>query len=289
MVKLRKILLSDKTEFEKHHPSKDIGCESSFAVNFLYAKDYPTYIGNWHNRIAIAKPPNLLYYPLGEETSAKELAEYAEDISNSGFKFEYIYNVPPDFAKNFPDYEKYFSLVENEGEFDYIYQPDSLAELKGSLLRKKRNHIKHFIEENPNWCEDDITQKNLDDAQFFVESRSTAFERQAIETAFENFFELNLSGIILRDNDGTIVGTSIFTEIADGVYDVLIEKSAHHTRGASQMLVVLQAKKLRELGAKLINREQDLNLPNLRHAKKSLDPIFLYKRVSLVPKNYARN
>lgn len=289
MVKLRKILLSDKTEFEKHHPSKDIGCESSFAVNFLYAKDYPTYIGNWHNRIAIAKPPNLLYYPLGEETSAKELAEYAEDISNSGFKFEYIYNVPPDFAKKFPDYEKYFSLVENEGEFDYIYQPDSLAELKGSLLRKKRNHIKHFIEENPNWCEDDITQKNLDDAQFFVESRSTAFERQAIETAFENFFELNLSGIILRDNDGTIVGTSIFTEIADGVYDVLIEKSAHHTRGASQMLVVLQAKKLRELGAKLINREQDLNLPNLRHAKKSLDPIFLYKRVSLVPKNYARN
>lgn len=289
MVKLRKILLSDKTEFEKHHPSKDIGCESSFAVNFLYAKDYPTYIGNWHNRIAIAKPPNLLYYPLGEETSAKELAEYAEDISNSGFKFEYIYNVPPDFAKKFPDYEKYFSLVENEGEFDYIYQPDSLAELKGSLLRKKRNHIKHFIEENPNWCEDDITQKNLDDAQFFVESRSTAFERQAIETAFENFFELNLSGIILRDNDGTIVGTSIFTEIADGVYDVLIEKSDHHTRGASQMLVVLQAKKLRELGAKLINREQDLNLPNLRHAKKSLDPIFLYKRVSLVPKNYARN
>ena len=289
MVKLRKILLSDKTEFEKHHPSKDIGCESSFAVNFLYAKDYPTYIGNWHNRIAIAKPPNLLYYPLGEETSAKELAEYAEDISNSGFKFEYIYNVPPDFAKKFPDYEKYFSLVENEGEFDYIYQPDSLAELKGSLLRKKRNHIKHFIEENPNWCEDDITQKNLDDAQFFVESRSTVFERQAIETAFENFFELNLSGIILRDNDGTIVGTSIFTEIADGVYDVLIEKSDHHTRGASQMLVVLQAKKLRELGAKLINREQDLNLPNLRHAKKSLDPIFLYKRVSLVPKNYARN
>lgn len=289
MVKLRKILLSDKTEFEKHHPSKDIGCESSFAVNFLYAKDYPTYIGNWHNRIAIAKPPNLLYYPLGEETSAKELAEYAEDISNSGFKFEYIYNVPPDFAKKFPDYEKYFSLVENEGEFDYIYQPDSLAELKGSLLRKKRNHIKHFIEENPNWCEDDITQKNLDDAQFFAESRSTAFERQAIETAFENFFELNLSGIILRDNDGTIVGTSIFTEIADGVYDVLIEKSDHHTRGASQMLVVLQAKKLRELGAKLINREQDLNLPNLRHAKKSLDPIFLYKRVSLVPKNYARN
>lgn len=289
MVKLRKILLADKSEFDKHIPKENIGCESSFAVNFLYANNYPTYIGTWRNRIAIAKPPNLLYYPIGEETSAKELVEYAKEISDSGVEFEYIYNVPPDFAKRYPEFEKYFYLVENEGEFDYIYTPDSLAELKGSLLRKKRNHIRHFLEENPNWSEEEISSENFDEARFFVESRCTDFEKPSIKSAFDNFFNLGLSGIILRNDNQTIVGVAIFTKIGDSTYDVLIEKSNHHSRGASQFLVVLQAKKMMSLGAKFINREQDLNLPNLRHAKKSLDPIFLYKRVALIPKNYERN
>ena len=286
---MRKIQLADKAEFEKYIHPRNIGCESSFVVNFLYSENYPTYIGQWRNHLAIAKPPNLLYYPLGTDISAKELAEYAKEISDAGFEFEYIYNVPPNFFQKNPNYEKYFYLLENEGEFDYIYKPDCLAELRGARLRKKRNHIKHFLAENPNWSEEEISSKNLKEALGFVESKSIDSEKLAIKSAFDNFYKLELFGIILRDEKKRIIGVAIFAKIGENTFDVLIEKSDHQTHGASQMLIVLQAKKMLSLGAKFINREQDLNLPNLRHAKKSLDPIFLYKRVSLIPKSYERN
>lgn len=289
MIELRKIRLCDKTEFEKHVPKENIGCESSFVVNFLYAQNFPTYIGNWRGKVAIAKPPNLLYYPVGEFTYARELAEYAKEISDAGFEFEYIYNVPPDYKHKSPDLEKYFYLIENEGEFDYIYAPDSLAQLKGALLRKKRNHIKHFLAENPNWSEEKISQNNFENARSFVENRCVEAEKSSIKSAFENFYDLALDGIVLRDNTKQIVGVAIFAKIGEAIYDVIIEKSDHQKRGASQMLVMLEAQKLLGLGATFINREQDLNLPNLRHAKRSLDPIFMYKRVSLIPKNYERN
>ena len=68
------------------------------------------------------------------------------------------------------------------------------------------------------------------------------------------------------------------------MFDVLFEKSDKTEKGAAQMLVKLETEFLIKQNALYMNREQDLGEPNLRQAKKSLDPSRMYKRLSVVPK-----
>ena len=68
-------------------------------------------------------------------------------------------------------------------------------------------------------------------------------------------------------------------------HSVHFEKSDKLVEGASQMIVKCEAQSILEHGGKFMNREQDLGDPNLRHAKESLDPDFMYGRLGAKPRN----
>ena len=62
--------------------------------------------------------------------------------------------------------------------------------------------------------------------------------------------------------------------------DIHFEKADHAIKGISQTLTWQLAIALRGK-AKFMNREQDMNEENLRHAKRSLDPERFFKRYFL--------
>lgn len=290
---LRDISASDKAEICGLIAKKPCdSCERNFANLFMWRKMYKTQIAELEGSVLPYNSANrILMFPIGKEPSPKELFETATAFVNAkksdgGF----IYDIPPSYVeRNFSEMSKYFEIGEDENEFDYIYDLNHLINLNGALLRKKHNLIRQFDKANPNARVCELNAQNANDAfDFMLEiNRKKEISRtygglknedDAILCAKENFEFLNLKGVLLFAEEGELAGVSIFSEINPQIYTVHFEKCDPSFKGAPQKLVWLEANEMKKLGALRMNREQDLGIENLRHAKRSLDPLFLYKR-----------
>lgn len=267
-------------------------CERNFANLFMWRKMYKTQIVKSGGSVLPYNSANrVIMFPIGEEPSPKELFETASAFisakkSDDGF----IYDIPPSYVeKNFSELSKYFEIGEDENEFDYIYDLNHLINLNGALLRKKHNLIRQFDKLYPNATFRELNAQNANAAfDFMLEINrqkeiSITYgglknEDDALMCARENFEFLNLRGILLFAEEGVLAGVSIFSEINPQIYTVHFEKCNPAFKGASQKLAWLEANEIKRLGASRMNREQDLGIENLRHAKRSLDPLCLYKR-----------
>lgn len=267
-------------------------CERNFANLFMWRKMYKTQIVKSGGSVLPYNSANrVIMFPIGEEPSPKELFETVSALisakkSDDGF----IYDIPPSYVeKNFSELSKYFEIGEDENEFDYIYDLNHLINLNGALLRKKHNLIRQFDKLYPNATFRELNAQNANAAfDFMLEINrqkeiSITYgglknEDDALMCARENFEFLNLRGILLFAEEGVLAGVSIFSEINPQIYTVHFEKCNPAFKGAPQKLAWLEANEIKRLGASRMNREQDLGIENLRHAKRSLDPLCLYKR-----------
>ena len=102
-------------------------------------------------------------------------------------------------------------------------------------------------------------------------------ERQVIDCAFRKFYELGLSGALLRV-DGKVVAYAMGEPMADGeTYCVHFEKASPEYPTAYAAINKLFAEN--SLGKfKYINREDDAGVEGLRKAKTSYQPEFLVKK-----------
>lgn len=267
-------------------------CERNFANLFMWRKMYKTQIVKSGGSVLPYNSANrVIMFPIGEEPSPKELFETASAFisakkSDDGF----IYDIPPSYVeKNYSELSKYFEIGEDENEFDYIYDLNHLINLNGALLRKKHNLIRQFDKLYPNATFQELNAQNANAAfDFMLEINrqkeiSITYgglknEDDALMCARENFKFLNLRGILLFAEEGVLAGVSIFSEINPQIYTVHFEKCNPAFKGAPQKLAWLEANEIKRLGASRMNREQDLGIENPRHAKRSLDPLCLYKR-----------
>jgi hypothetical protein len=194
----------------------------------------------------------------------------------------------------------------NRGDSDYIYSAENLAMLPGSDYRKKRNHISRFtrtygqfelremtpaniadaLEIEKRWLNDDgeMVTGNADCetpcdcaeaalAERSEDEKSRMAEYCAIVEALENFDALQMRGAVLYV-EGKPVGMTIASEIAPGVWDIHFEKviGEYADNGGYAVINKLFAEHLVAVGAKLINREEDIGLEGLRKAKLSYYP-----------------
>lgn len=190
---------------------------------------------------------------------------------------------------NFPEY---FRFEEDEGSFDYLYDVEALAELRGKKLSKKRNHINSFLTSYDNWLVEPITSKNVEECIDFAkdwyiakESKveegisSLQYERESMLRVLDKFSDLEADGILLRI-EGKCLAFTVGQCISTHTYDVVFEKADEQIRGAYNIINREFVRHLRRKYPKLkyINRENDLNLPGLRKAKNSYMPCELLKK-----------
>ena len=55
-----------------------------------------------------------------------------------------------------------FTYEDNRNAYDYLYEIETLAELKGKKYQAKRNHINRFLENHPDWHSEVISHDNMD-------------------------------------------------------------------------------------------------------------------------------
>lgn len=176
--------------------------------------------------------------------------------------------------------------------FDYIYEVETLAELKGRKLQKKRNHINKFLSLYPDWQTWVITEADIPAiremaAQWYRDREAQNpdgdydMEKIALDRALSHFTEMGLEGLILTDGQRMLAFT-MGSRLRSEIFDTNFEKALEDAEGAYPMINREFARYLRAKYPELryIDREDDMGIPGLRQAKLSYNPQFVEKSVA---------
>ena len=166
-------------------------------------------------------------------------------------------------------------------QYDYIYSRSDLAELHGSHLNAKRNHIHRFRAEHPDFEYRPLTPELFDECRQLTEtwqeekdaSDTIDAEKQVMETIFSNWDALGMIGGSIFV-DGRMVAFTYGAAVTADTLDVCVEKADRRMEGAFAIINQQFAEHLPEQYIYL-NREEDMGIPGLRKAKLSYHPEIL--------------
>ena len=202
--------------------------------------------------------------------------------------FDLYWYVPGDYLETLDSDElKSLFLIEEQPEFkDYVYLTDDLIHLRGNRFSKKRNLINQFTREylRRNRVKvDEIRPEDVDECLQFLElwcdqhdcdteqESSLACEKHAVITTLKNMNRLESKGIQVRV-DGKIYAFGIGSRLNQTTATLNFEKADSGIKGLYQFLDNECARRLFS-EFRYINKESDMNIPNLAESKQSYNPI----------------
>lgn len=186
-------------------------------------------------------------------------------------------------------------LIEGSRDYsEYVYKVEKLIKLPGGELARKRQYVNKFFRFYGGRCRSEkITPEYFSDILKFqsewLENKNSidknpshqAFleiENEEIHTAFKNFDELGLSGIVLLI-DGAVKGYFFGCPLSDNCFTDIVNKADRNINGIYHVMVGEFLKKCCS-GYGFINRQEDLGVQGLRKIKTEYKPDFMiYKFV----------
>ncbi|QSH41145.1 phosphatidylglycerol lysyltransferase domain-containing protein [Lentisphaerota bacterium ZTH] len=290
---LKPIGVEDKDIFLKYFSVQGrMSCECNFASLYSWSSKYNfSWTEYKDNLIVYGALEKALLMPPGKFPTVEEITSLAKKFRDNDLGAGTIYDVPDVYLARFPDVKEYFDIQCSEDQNDYIYSTSKLCRLDGKRLRKKRNLIKQFEHEYPNFKCLPLSASNKEAALEMAmkinaqlpQGRFIDEENHALQSAFAELEQIGMEGVVLYAAENKIAGISVFSRLNPETFDVHFEKADHNYKGSSQMLARQVACVLHNR-SKYLNREQDMGIPGLRRAKKSLDPIYMYKRYTITLK-----
>lgn len=266
----------------------DQTCDSVLLDNFLWGDYYHVHycerdgkavlwtmniFGKKYAALPVCKIEDMPHY-------FKELERYFNEEFQLPLEI-YLADEPAVEYLNLPEDE--YSVTELPDSRDYLYSAEMLKNLTGSKLRKKKNHINFLKREYEGryeyrtlCCSD-----NMDIWRFLDKWRAQKgqeveghldYEVEGIHEILQNccFLNVRMGGIYIDDKlEAFSIGS--YNE-REKMAIIHIEKANPEIRGLYQF--INQQFLIHEFPeAEIVNREDDMGLPGLRHAKMSYDPI----------------
>ncbi|SHN50472.1 DUF2156 domain-containing protein [Desulfovibrio litoralis] len=180
-------------------------------------------------------------------------------------------------------------VEESRGQWDYIYNSQELASLKGNRFHKKRNHYNSFLksyEYKYTPMSQDCVEEVLvlqDQWIQWREDHDSAMllaENEAVYRVLKHWEDIpNLSGGTIRI-DGNLVAYTVAEPLADDTLVIHFEKGKNEYKGIYQAINTLFAQEIAN-DYQFLNREQDLDDPGLRKAKESYNPVSYVKKYTV--------
>lgn len=291
MLNFKKPELSDREWVQRIYEASGFrGAEYTFANLYLWSSYYGE-IADYHGFLCqrLQYEGKLQYiYPAGCCDTKSALDALWADSRSCGQPFVVRSLTKETKAILESLYPGKFTYTENRDAFDYLYEIETLMELKGKKYQSKRNHINRFQVNHPDWHTEVITPDNLDVCRRLFDRWMDGHEqdghndKRAMEKAFEHFEALGFEGLILYAEDDQPVAFSMGNPISRDTFDVNFEKAFADVQGAYPMINREFAKYVHEKypEIKYLNREDDMGVEGLRTAKESYHPIFLEKYVA---------
>ena len=178
----------------------------------------------------------------------------------------------------------------SRASFDYVYEIDALADLKGKKLQKKRNHVNRFREAHPEYTVEPLSDENVDKIRAFLENwyarrleedpyADFDMERRALNRGLKHWKALDMEGLLLMDGE-KLLGFTMGSPMSDSTFDIHFEKADPDAEGAYATVNWEFARYLRGKYPQLqfLDREEDMGLEGLRQAKLSYRPHHLVEK-----------
>lgn len=182
---------------------------------------------------------------------------------------------------------KNVEVQEARESFDYVYDNEALKLFKGKKLQKKRNHLNAFYKlYDGRWQYEKLDKHNVEECQRFLQQWGKEDKEDFLLAEIEGVMrvlqlidELDYRGGIIRI-DGKIKAFAIGSHLSKRMWQENIEKADDSYRGLYQAM--LQQLILHEFADyELVNREDDLGIENLRHAKEAYNPLYLISKYKI--------
>ena len=266
------------------------GCEYSFVNLFLWGRQKAAFLGN---RLAVLSQYDrkcVYPFPVGEGDLKKTIDTLIRDAQARGIPC-YLTSLSPEDCKTVESlYPGRFTFHEDRDVWDYVYNINDLADLKGRKFQKKRNHLNRFEEAHPN-CQylplDESTrvaafqmlgQWYRDRAKIDTE-HDFHLEQLALQRAFAFQKDLEMEGLVLVEG-GKVLAFAMGSRLNETTFDIHFEKALEEVDGAYPAINRGFARYLRDKYPELLylDREDDLGLEGLRKAKLSYNPAFMVEK-----------
>lgn len=282
-IPFRRLSIDDKPLYDRFLATEpDLGCEYSFANRYLWGEQQIATVDG--QLLMLSKYGRHVLYacPLG--TGDKRAAFDAIIADSRARKMDCrIAGLPPRVKQELEIlYPNRFRFRYDEGTFDYVYEINDLADLKGKKYHSKKNHLNRFLEEHPNHKTEPLTDTNIPLARELVKDwfdtrkddpNGDWMEADAIEKAFLYRDELALEGLLLTEN-GKALALTVGSRLSHDTFDVHFEKARADVNGAYAAINCAFARYLREKypEVRYLDREEDMGIEGLRKAKRSYRP-----------------
>ena len=265
-------------------------CEYCFNTLYMWQHLYKTgyYIGDGFAVIVAEYEGNTFsILPLAKKEDMPRVIKFVIDYFEKEQKKIYFRGITKevvDYLKeNYPDK---FDYTEERDLFDYVYDGDSMRELKGRKNVKKRNHINYFLKEYEGRFEYRLLDENDFDACLKLVEEWTSNKEEngqvdeemeeeliGIKKLFNSFpvikDKLKIAGIFI---DGKLEAFTMGEYLNPNMALIHIEKANQSIRGLypyiNQQFLVNEFSDV-----EFVNREEDLGIEGLRKAKLSYHPV----------------
>lgn len=229
--------------------------------------------------------------PFGPEGKFAESVQRVVDWCRENGHAVQFMGLEKAFATRMSELSDYSFVVEgNRDEEDYVYLADKLATLSGRKLHAKKNHLNAFHKLYPQAeylpITEDITPacKQELDRWYALRVSTTeqhnpfiAAERQGIREVFDNYAFFGVEGGAIR-LDGRIIAFTFGEKLNDDTVVVHVEKADPNLRGAFTAINQSYIANTWQGRVTYVNREEDMGLPGLRHAKESYKPVKMIEK-----------
>ena len=266
------------------------GCEYSFDNLYLWGRQEAAFLGESLALFSQYDRRSAYPFPILRGDPKPVLDALIDDARSRRISCRFISMMPEDCVLLESLYPGQFLFYTDRDSFDYVYNIDDLADLKGRKYQKKRNHFNHFRQVFPDYRVDPLSKENLDLARELVscwfardvcrdEGSEFYQESRAIRRAFDHYDELEMEGLLLTDG-GKPLAVTMGSRLTADTFDIHFEKALDSPDGDYAMINRTFARYIREQYPQVqyLDREDDLGLSGLRQAKLSYLPAFLIEK-----------
>ena len=237
-------LLEIKNSFLK---KKSTASEDCFLGFLVWQEKYKFKKVNLQNAFAIRLENKSSYwFPFADSEEDAVNAIY-ELMADKNLCFERVTQEQKVFLET--HFKDLFSFEDDRGNYDYLYDIDSLCTLSGRKLSKKRNHINGFLQSYKNWNVQEINSLNIQDVLEFagqwyqkksggdseIGDESLAYEKKALLQIVPQIEKIGADGIVLYV-DGKVAAFTVGMRISETVYDTVFEKADDGIKGSYNII-----------------------------------------------------
>ena len=291
MIQFHKLTTAQKRQYEDilfSVPQRS--CEYSFTNLFLWGRQQVAFV---HGCVAFFSHFNgksVYPYPIGSGDKQKVVLAVLEDARERGIPCRFTGLNEQDMAELEGWFPGRFIFHCDRSSFDYVYEIDALADLKGKKLQKKRNHLNRFRAAHPDCRTEPLSCANMDLARHMVNDwyqkrmkedpqGDYLLENIAMVRAFRHFEDIGLEGLLLMEGD-QVLAVTMGSRLSNDTFDIHFEKAREDVDGAYAAINCGFAQYLRQKHpeVRFLDREDDLGLEGLRKAKLSYYPHHLAEK-----------